>query len=93
MGLPDRHIEDVALSDVNLLVGATDRPAPKQEGIAEMRDLYPDAHMIADAVPAYGLWARHIDGLTLLRVRFATRGPDARPMIVADLDAQNVCTG
>jgi hypothetical protein len=93
MGLPDRHIEDVALSDVNLLVGATDRPVPKQEGIAEMRDLYPDAHMIADAVPAYGLWARHIDGLTLLRVRFATRGPDARPMIVADLDAQNVCTG
>lgn len=93
MGLPERHIEDVALRDVDLAVGATDRPIPKQESIAEMRDLYPDAHMIADAVPAYGLWARHIDGLTLLRVRFAPRGPDARPMIVADLDTENVCIG
>ena len=93
MGLPERPIEDVALRDVRLQVGATDKPAPKQEAIAEMRDTYPDAHMIVDAVPAYGIWARHIDGLTLMRVRFTTRGPDPRPMIKADLDTRNVCTG
>ncbi len=58
-----------------------------------MRDTYPDAHMIMDAVPAYGLWARHIDGLTLLRVRFSTRSRDVRPMVLADLDTKNVCTG
>ncbi len=47
MGLPERHIEDVALRDVALEVGATDQPVPKQEDIEEMRDVYPDAHMIA----------------------------------------------
>ena len=92
MGLPERPIEDVALRDVNLQVGATDKPVPAQASIGEMRDTYPDAHMIADAVPAYGLWARHINGLTLQRVRFATRGRDGRPMLMADLDTRNVCT-
>jgi hypothetical protein len=91
MGLPERHIQDVALRDVTLEVGATDQPVPRQDDIAEMRDAYPDAHMILDAVPAYGLWARHIDRLTLTRVRFAVRGHDARPMVLADLDTQHVC--
>jgi hypothetical protein len=91
MGLPERHIEDVALRDIALQVSATDKPVPRQADIAEMRDTYPDAHMIADAVPAYGLWARHIDRLTLRRVKFSTRAPDGRPMILADLDTKNVC--
>jgi hypothetical protein len=93
MGLPERHIVDVALRDVSLQVGASDAPVPAQQDVAEMRDVYPDAHMIAGAVPAYGLWARHIDGLTLSRVRFAIPGKDARPMILADLDTKNVCIG
>ncbi|HTC54101.1 MAG TPA: glycosyl hydrolase family 28 protein [Steroidobacteraceae bacterium] len=91
MGLPEKHIEDVALRDVALQVGATDRPVPAQQDLAEMRATYPDAHMVADAVPAYGLWARHVDGLTLTRVRFASRGRDVRPMILADLDTKRVC--
>lgn len=93
MGLPERHIEDVALRDVALQVGGTDKSVPRQEDIPEMRDTYPDAHMIVDAVPAFGLWARHVDGLTLMRVRFTTRAPDARPMVRADLDTHNLCTG
>ena len=93
MGLPERHIQDVALRDVALEVAASDKPVPSQGSIAEMRDTYPDAHMIMAAVPAYGLWARHIDGLTLTRVRFAVRGRDRRPMILADLDSHDVCTG
>ncbi len=92
MGLPDQHIAEVALRDVSLQVGATAKPVPAQQGIPEMRDAYPDAHMIADAVPAYGLWVRHLDGLSLTRVRFTARGQDARPMILADLDTTNVCT-
>ncbi len=91
MGLPERHIEDVALRDVLLEVGATDQPVPKQEGIEEMRDAYPDAHMIMGPVPAHGLWARHVDGLTLQQVRFTVRGEDARPIVKADFDTRDVC--
>lgn len=93
MGLPDQHIADVALRDVSLQVGATDQPVPEQQDVPEMRDAYPDAHMIAGAVPAYGLWARHLDGLTLTRVRFTARGKDVRPMILADRDTHHVCIG
>jgi polygalacturonase len=93
IGLPEKHIADVALRDVSLQVSATDKPVPAQASVAEMRDSYPDAHMIPDAVPAYGLWARHLDGLTLSRVRFTTPSKDGRPMILADLDTKNVCIG
>jgi hypothetical protein len=93
MGLPERHIRDVALRDVTLEMAAADKPVPGQDSIAEMRDTYPDAPMIKDVAPAYGLWARHIDGLTLTSVRFAVRGHDPRPMVLADLDARNVCIG
>jgi hypothetical protein len=91
MGLPERHIEDVALRDIALQVSATDKAVPRQADIPPLRDTYPDAHMIPDAVPAYGLWARHIDRLTLIRVKFATQAPESRPMILADLDTKNVC--
>jgi hypothetical protein len=93
MGLPEAHIAQVALRDVSLQVGATDKPVPAQQDIPQLRDTYPDAHMIADAVPAFGLWARHIDGLTLTRVRFTSQGHDARPMVLADLDTHDVCIG
>jgi polygalacturonase len=93
MGLPERPIQDVVLRDVTLGVTATVKPVAQQATLGEMRDTYPDAHMILDAVPAYGLWARHVDGLTLLRVRFRLQGADPRPMILADLDTRNVCTG
>jgi hypothetical protein len=91
MGLPERHIQDVVLRDVNLEVGATDQPVPSPDSIGEMRDTYPDAHMIAGPVPAFGLWARHIDGLTLTRVRFSLRAHDVRPMLRTDQDTHNVC--
>ncbi len=91
MGLPERHIEDVALRDVSLEGSATDKPVPNQQDIEQMRDAYPDAHMIVGPVPARGLWARHVDGLTLQRVRFKVRGQDARPMVKADFDTRDVC--
>jgi hypothetical protein len=72
----------VVLQDVRLEVSATDEPAPPQDTVPEMRDDYPDAHMIgAVAPPAYGLWARHVTGLTLIRSRFVAASPDARPQI------------
>jgi polygalacturonase len=93
MGLPDKHITDVALRDVSLEVGASAKSIAVENTIGEMRDTYPDAHMIADVVPAYGLWARHVDGLTLAGVHFAAHGPESRPMILTDLDTTDVCIG
>ena len=81
LGLADRPIEDVVLQDVHVEVGAADEPAPQEDSIPELRADYPDAHMIGAVGPAYGLWVRHVTGLTLSRVSFVPLSPDARPQL------------
>ena len=48
-----------------------------------MEKTYPDAHMFRD-LPAYGLYCRHANGLTLDRVALDADQPDARPAVVLD---------
>jgi hypothetical protein len=88
LGIPDRHIEDVALRDLRLEVGAMAAgvAVPTEESIPEMRGDYPDSHMLGHVAPAYGLWTRHLSRLTLLRVRFVTGSQDPRPAIKPTTD-------
>ena len=88
MGLPGHPIRDVALRAVDLAVGAAETAPPHEAKIPEMGDVYPDARMIKGPVPAYGLWARHVDGLTLRDVRFTPSAHESRPMILADFDVR-----
>ena len=69
LGLADKPIENVAIRDLRLEVGAHDA-VPDEDAIPEMRGDYPDAQMIGGVTPAYGLWARYLNGLTLVRVTF-----------------------
>ena len=91
IGLPDKPIEDVVMHDVHLPVTAASGAAPDQTTIPQMRTDYPDAHMIDGVAPAYGLWARHVSGLTLHRVSFKPESADARPEILATLETSGVC--
>lgn len=91
MGLSDKHIEDVVLRDVNIAMTASDLPAPDETAIPEMRSDYPDALMIKDTTPAYGLWARHLDRLSLIGFQVTPSGPDPRPMIRTQPDVAGVC--
>ena len=57
-----------------------------------MRGVYPDAHMIDDHgdAPAWGLWARHIRGLTLSDYAVTPDGADPRPEFVLRTDVADV---
>jgi hypothetical protein len=81
-GLADHPLEDVTLSDISITMkgGATAAPAgatPEAEGD------YPHAPMFG-ALPAHGLYVRHVRGLTLRNVRLMVETPDARPPLVLD---------
>lgn len=91
-GLPDKSIEDVVLRDVNIGVAATRQPVPDEEKIDELRDQYPDAFMVGEITPAYGLWTRHIRNLTMVRVNFIANGPDSRPMMLMKPDSLDICS-
>lgn len=84
IGLPERPIEDVLLRDVDIPMDAARAPAIKSADIPHARAEYPDPHMFAPVMPARGLWTRDVRGLVLARVRFASPGGDARPMLLGD---------
>jgi polygalacturonase len=80
-GLPGYPIEDVSLTDVRL----TYRGGRVAESAArrprDLADAYPEPSMFGPT-PAYGLWARHVVGLSLDGVEITATLPDGRPPLL-----------
>lgn len=51
--------------------------------ITLLEERYPKGTMFG-VLPAFGLYLRHVDGITLDNVSLTTGKPDARPAIVAE---------
>jgi hypothetical protein len=88
-GIPDHPVEGVTLSNIHVTYpgGGTQEEAARRD-LPELEDLYPEYFMFG-VLPAYGLYARHVRGLTLHNVQFELTSPDARPAVTCD-DAANV---
>jgi hypothetical protein len=54
-----------------------------QRSVPELRDHYPDYHMFG-TLPAYGLYLRHVKGLTFEDVTLNVAAPDLRPAVVGE---------
>jgi len=78
MGLPDHPIEDVRLENVRLIYDGGGTQADAARRPPEMADAYPEPSMFG-RTPAYGLWTRHMRGLTLKNFSVAAIASDARP--------------
>ncbi len=95
-GIPAKRISDIVLRDVDLHQMAATAAPMDQTAIPELYNVYPDAEMLKDygnLAPAYGLWARHVENLSLINVRITPDGPDPRPMVLADFDVIGLCEG
>jgi polygalacturonase len=80
VGIPGHPIEDIVVRDVYLEQRGGD-PATMAAAVpSEEERLYPEPAFF-DPVPAQGLFARHVRGLELDHVEFASVAPDARPVI------------
>ncbi len=93
IGIPARRIADIVLKDVDIGMRASTKPVLDEAKVPEMYNVYPDADMLikyGDA-PAYGLWARHVERLTLIDVKVTTDRPDPRPKYVMTTDVVEVC--
>ncbi|AOF94932.1 rhamnogalacturonidase [Sphingobium sp. RAC03] len=82
-GLPGHPIRDVTLRDIHLDYegGGTAQDAARRPG--ELADAYPEPSMFG-VLPAWALWARHAERLTIERFSAATRSPDQRPPLLFD---------
>ena len=88
-GIPDHPVENVSFSDIQVTFpgGGTKDEAAKRD-MPELADQYPEYFMWG-VLPAYGLYARHVRGLSLDNVRFDLASTDLRPAVILD-DAADI---
>ena len=88
-GMPGHYIEDISISDVQFIVsgGGTEADAQKtnlNEYSEEVLGGWWPEFKLVGTLPAHGIYARHINGLTIDNVSIQTVTKDARPAVVFD---------
>ena len=82
-GIPDHPIEDLTLSDVRIAYQGGGTAGDAALDPPEKESDYPEPDMFG-TIPAYGLYARHVNGLAARDVHFTLEQPDARPAVRLD---------
>jgi len=82
-GLPDAPVTDVQISGVSITMAVSGAGPKTLEAIPEHPTAYPQPVMFG-ALPAFGLFLRHVTNLGLSDVRFKSPIEEDRPDIVAD---------
>lgn len=86
-GMPDQPLRNIALNNIRITYrGGGTADLAKRE-YREQGTNYPEPRF-AGPTPAYGLYARHVDGLDINHVTFHTENTDYRPAVMLD-DVKN----
>ena len=80
-GMPGTPIRNVSLSNIRIQYRGGGKKVEKS--YREQADNYPEPRW-AGPTPAYGLFARHVDGLRVHNVQFELMRPDERPDIILE---------
>lgn len=94
VGMPDHPVENVVLEDIVISYpgraskGMAYVPLSRLEQVPENVKNYPEFDMFGE-LPAWGLYVRHAEGLTLKNVKFTLKEKDFRPAFVLD-DVQDI---
>jgi len=88
-GVPGFPVEGLRLKNIQLeLPGGGTAEAAKLQ-LPENEKAYPEFNMFGKTMPAYGIYARHLRGVTFQNVRTSLLKPDSRPPTVL-VDVEDV---
>src|ERR1035438_7137412 len=82
-GLPSQSVENVTLSNLQFTYEGGGTSQDAQRAVPERDNAYPEGWMFG-ALPAWGLYCRHVKGLKLHNVKLLLTAPDARHAMVFD---------
>jgi polygalacturonase len=82
-GLPGHPIREVLLENVNLAFQGGGARELGSRQVPQRPESYPESTMFG-TLPAYGLYCRHVEGLTLRNLQLRTQRPDFRHAVLAD---------
>lgn len=83
VGVASHRITSLSLRHLRVSIVGGGHAGDARREIAEGAAAYPRATML-DRPPAYGLYCRHAEGLTIDDVQLRLENPDERPALVAD---------
>ncbi|SCW49483.1 glycoside hydrolase family 28 protein [Mucilaginibacter sp. NFR10] len=88
-GIPGHNIKGLTLKniEINLAGGGSEENA--RQVVPEAIDKYPEVKTFGPLVPAYGIWARHVDGLKLDNIKLTLGSNDLRPAFICE-DGKNI---
>ena len=91
-GIPGHRIEQVRLEDIDLTLSGGGTKEEAEAVLPEAVEAYPEITMFGRQLPAALLYARHVNGLEITRLKTSFEKPDERPMKVL-IDADDVKMG
>jgi hypothetical protein len=83
-GVPGHPVKGLALSNIQMELPGGGMAEAAGVILAEKEAAYPEFDMFGTTMPAYGIYARHVIGVTFKDVRMTTVKPDARPAVVME---------
>ena len=88
-GIPNHPIEDLTLSHVTIDMPGGGSWEEGQERLDEKESAYPEVSMFGNRMPTAGVYARHVQGLTVGNLTLNLGYPDLRPALLC-LDGENL---
>ncbi|MDD4101720.1 MAG: glycosyl hydrolase family 28 protein [Kiritimatiellae bacterium] len=82
-GIPGHPVDRVTLRNISIRFSGGGTIADAECAVPEKESAYPKGGMFG-VLPAFGLYVRHVDGITLHDLDLQLAGEDARPAIVID---------
>lgn len=83
-GVPGHYISNVTLENISIRLAGGGNAENARQLVPEAIDKYPEVKTFGPLVPAYGIWARHVKGLTLNNISFTLDSNDVRPAFVCE---------
>jgi hypothetical protein len=81
--IPGYFIENITFNGLHVTFPGGGSQEDTQRPVPELHDRYPEYHMFG-TLPAYGVYLRHVKGLTFENVTLDTASPDLRPALVGE---------
>lgn len=88
-GIPGYPVENVTLENIEIIYpgrgnnGLANMPVSRLEEVPEKEAVYPEFSMFGE-LPSWGLYVRHVEGLTMKNIRLSIEALDYRPAMIFD---------
>jgi hypothetical protein len=83
-GIPGHRIKNLTLENIEIQLAGGGTAENSRQVVPEAEDKYPEVKTFGPLVPAYGIWARHVEGLKLNNIKFTLGSNDVRPAVICE---------